>query len=489
MRDCIFGGEFARPPLLILYTMRSSSIGEIVVKLASLAAFAAVASLVSSHASALHVDGDGLGQVLLYPYYTVNQNQDTYVTLGNLEMYPVLVHVRFLEGQRGRPALDLDVVLRPHSTWAAAVTLDAGGGAKLVLPDPACTSPAVPAGGLPFTASGYDGSGSLPADDGSHGIERTREGFIEAIAGALLGEGVSGNVPDIDCNTVFGLLPGDTFGFGSPNPIFGSGAIIDVGSGTYYGYGATALAGFTSRSLYTPDWGPLHPSLADANDDDDPDNRPIAEFHAVNATTGDNYPLTSVFENGVDAVSAVLMTDAMQNDVVLDPALGARTDWVVTMPTRRFYEDSIYDVPSLFLGLDYTPSYGLTLYDRSGTSSSDTGGQFPNDVNVLGFAPAAGTTSPVFGSTLQLAVVTNLTAGSARMDVNGRRLTGDGSFFPKMPTDAGYLYGYPMIGFMAYKIVNANAEPGILANYGAGFPMRRAACITSQTVMPFICRY
>jgi len=458
-------------------------------KLASHAAFAAVASLVSGHAAALNVDADGLGQVLLYPYYTVNQNQDTYVTLGNLEMYPVLAHVRFLEGQRGRPALDLDVVLRPHSTWAAAVTLDAGGGAKLVLPDPACTSPAVPSGGLAFTSSGYDGSGSLPADDGPHGIERTREGFIEAIGGAILGAGFSGDVPDIDCSTVFGLLPGDTFGFGSPNPILGSGAIIDVGSGTYYGYAATAIANFTSRSLYTPDWGPLHPSLADANDRD-PQSGPVAQFRAVDATTSDSSEvLTSVFENGVDAVSAVLMTDAAQNDIVLDPALGARTDWVLTMPTRRFYNDSVYAVPSLFAGMPPSPGFGLTLYDRSGASSSGGGGQLTHDVNVLGFAPTSGTASPVLGSTLAMPIVTDLADGSARLDVNGTRATGDGSSFPKFATDAGWLYGYPMIGFMAYRIVNANAQPGILANYGAAFPMRRAACITRQNVVPFICRY
>ncbi len=460
-------------------------------KLASHAALAAFFAVVASNSAfALNVNADGLGQVLLYPYYTVNQNQDTYVTLGNLEMYPVLVHVRFLEGQRGRPALDLDVVLRPHSTWAAAVTLDAGGGAKLVVPDPACTSPAVPAGGLAFTSSEYDGSGTLPADDGPHGIDRTREGFIEAIGGASLGAGFSGDVPDIDCSTVFSLLPTTTFGFGPSNPIFGSGAIIDVGNGTYYAYGATALDNFTTRSLYTADWGPLHPSLADANSNG-PQNRPVAQFRAVNATTYDNSEvLTSVFENGVDAVTAVLMADAMQNDIVLDPALGARTDWVVTIPTRRFYLDSVYAIPSLSSGATIaSPTYGLTLYDRSGTSSSVAGGQLTHDVNVLGFAPTAGATSPVFGSTLATPIVTNVVVGSARMDVGGTRPTGDGTFYPQFPTDAGALYGSPMIGFMAYKIVNSNAQPGLLANYGAAFPMRRNPCITAQNIVRFICRY
>lgn len=260
----------------------------------------------------------------------------------------MLAHVRFLEGQRGRPVLDVDVVLRPHAVWAAAITSTSDGGAKLVMPDPACTSPAVPAEGLAFSSSGYDGSGSLPADDGPHDIGRTREGSIEVIGGARLSEPDSGGVPAVDCATVFGLLPTDTFGLVRPDPISGTGAIIDVGNGTFYGYAATAIAGFTDTSLYASDWGPLHRSLADANDDDGPSNHPVSRFYATNASSSaSNDVLTSAFDNGVDAITAVLMADSIQNDVVLDPALGARTDWVLTMPTRRFYLDPIYSDLSL----------------------------------------------------------------------------------------------------------------------------------------------
>lgn len=456
--------------------------------------FVGTAMLVAGSAQALRVDSGGEGQVLLYPYYTVNANQDTYVTVANTEFVPVIAHVRFLEGQRGRPVLDLNVVLRPHATWAAAVTLSASGGAKLVMPQSICVSPTIPEGGLDFTASGYDGSGSIPADDGPQGIDRTKEGFIEVIGGASFGDGdpvfgIDPNHPqDIDCTTVFDQLAAGAFPFGPPANMAGSGAVIDVGSGTFYGYAATAIAGFSDVPLYSSNWGPLHPSLADAHDFNDPDGHSIARFYATGASVPTPGELTEVFPDGVDAVTAVLMADSVQNDVVLDPGLGAKTDWVLTMPTRRFYNDPIYpENGGAGAAVTATFSYAFNLYDRNGTPIAFTlGTTIPRDVEVFGFAASAGSTSPVFGSTLSIPVSTNLYTGSARIDLGGPpRIYASGNSYPRF---AG-LYGNPVIGFMAYKIVNANAQPGLLANYGAAFEMRRTACFEDIGLDPFICRH
>lgn len=449
--------------------------------------------VISGSAVAVSLSPEGTGQVLLYPYYTVNANQDTYVTVANSQYRPVVAKVRFLEGQRGRPVLDLTVVLRPHAVWTAAVTLSDSGGAKLVVPDAACTSPSVPATGLDFTSSGYDGSGAIPADDvGPHGIDRTKEGFIEVISGASIFGEDPNNPPSVDCSTIFDQLTAGSIELTRPDDIAGSGAVIDVGSGTYYGYAATAIAQFTDVSLFDSSWGPLHPSLADANDAQDPNGHPIARFHAAGAELPTIGELTSTFNDGVDAVTAVLMADSVQNDVVLDPGLGARTDWVLTMPTRRFYSDAIYpEFNTAGAAVTTNFVYAFNLYDRSGaTHAFSLGTTISHDVEVFGFSPAAGSTSPVFGSTLLIPVSTDLSNGSARIDLGGPpRIFASGNGYLTFPTDAGNLYGSPAIGFMAYKIVNANAQPGLLANYGAGFEMRRTACISTTVLDPFICRH
>jgi hypothetical protein len=455
-----------------------------------------IISIVSlaGNAFALNVDSGGVGQVLLFPYYTTNANQDTLVTIANTQFRPVLAKVRFLEGLRGRPVLDVDVLLRPHSTWAAAVTLAATGGARLIASDPACTSPAVPVAGLEFTASGYDGSGQIPADDGPHEIERTREGFIEVIGGASVQGNDPNNPVHVDCGTFFDQLSAGSIALTAPDDISGAGAVIDVGSGTYYMYTATALADFTKTSLYDADWGPLHPSLADANDNEDPDGHPIARFHATSAGSPTMGEVSSPYEDGVDATTAVLMADSLQNDVILDPALSARTDWVLTMPTRRFYVDSIYpEFGSDGEAVTSAPVFALNVYDRSGASQSFSGGpmQLRHDITVLGFSPSASSTSPVLGSTLVTPFATAIPNGSARMDLGGPRNTSSGHGVPTFPIpNQGGIYGSPIIGFMAYKVVNAQAQPGLLANYGAGFAMRRTACITgTRALNPFICRH
>jgi hypothetical protein len=359
------------------------------------------------------------------------------------------------------------------------------------VPDASCTSPSIPAGGLDFTSAGYDGTGTIPEDTlGPHGIDRTREGFIEVIGGAsLFSDYDSTSPPTFDCATVFDQLAAGSIALSMPGDIAGAGAVIDVGSGTYYGYTATAIAEFTDLPIFDSNWGPLHPTLADAHDYNDPDGHPIARFHATGASVQTVSELTFPAANGVDAVTAVLMADSVQNDVILDPGLAARTDWVLTMPTRRFYSDSIYPETYGGQGAGVTTNFGyaFNLYDRTGATHAYTlGTTISHDTEVFGFAPAAAPTSPVLGSTLQVSVSTDLTNGSARIDLGGPpRIYASGLGYPRF----NGLYGNPVIGFMAYKIVNGNAQPGLLANYGAAFEMRRTACYEASSLDPFICRH
>ena len=46
------------------------------------------------------------------------------------------------------------------------------------------------------------------------------------------------------------------------------------------------------------------------------------------------------------------------------------------------------------------------------------------------------------------------------------------------------MYGLPAIGFMAYNIVNAQAQPGLLANYGGTFSQRATTCSLASAAAP-----
>jgi hypothetical protein len=57
-------------------------------------------------------------------------------------------------------------------------------------------------------------------------------------------------------------------------------------------------------------------------------------------TAPQGYLLRSTWNNGVDAVSALLMASTITNEYVLDAATASQTDWTLTFPTARFYVDA-----------------------------------------------------------------------------------------------------------------------------------------------------
>lgn len=449
-------------------------------------------------AHAVNLSPNGLGEVLLFPYYTVNNSQDTQVSIANDSPYGLVAKVRFLDGRMGRPVLDFDLYLSAHDTWTANVSqVNDDGGAILSTSDHSCTTPTIPAEGLAFTSGGYDGSGSLPADNGPHGITRTREGSIEVIAG---GEIIAGSPTDIaitqvqngqpgagtppGCATLPGSLVGD---IAAPtSSLYGYGAIVDVGEGIYYAYNADAINGFTDVPLFTSTTTPLEPSLLQANSMVSNVGGAVAYVFTDSADVP-NYSQVQIgdFSNGIDAVTAVFMADSIANDYIILPSLGASTDWVVDFPTKRFYVDPIYgpqggSASSLFNG-----TFAAAVYDREegdALPSGQEGISLPYDVNVISFlsnAPA-GAPSGVFGSVLNTNIAPTAETGSMRLDAGGHRTRGDGSGFAHMTfgqADANLvLFGEPVTGFMASNVINANAQPGQLANYGATFRHRTRAC-------------
>ena len=70
-------------------------------------------------AQAVHLSQTGLGQVLIFPYYTVRttSNNNSYTTLlsiVNASDDTKALKVRFLEGQRGAQVMDFNLFLAPR---------------------------------------------------------------------------------------------------------------------------------------------------------------------------------------------------------------------------------------------------------------------------------------------------------------------------------------------------------------------------------------
>ncbi|HVV97603.1 MAG TPA: hypothetical protein VHC92_10735 [Rhodanobacteraceae bacterium] len=484
---------------------RNSLTTAVVAGIAGVAGFAGLAN-------AVDLNPDGLGQVLIYPYYTVNKSQDTLFSVVNTTGIGKAVKVRFLEGYNSREVLDFNLFLSPHDVWTARVSqtddIENGGGGAVFTSDKSCTSPTIPAEGQPFSTAGFDGSGAdpdsgspIPYDGGPTDLTRTREGYLELItmgdipAGTPLAADIThqqngqpdGGVPP-DCSQ--GSLDNDApISVVAPTSggLFGSGTIVNVGEGTFFGYTADAIDGFTELALYHGTES-LQPSLQDANN---PSlvTAPGAIARAFVFINGQL--LTADYDFGVDAVSAVLMSDTLYNEYFVDQTnFGANTDWIVTFPTKRFYvDDTLYSrAPAApfveaFDG-ESNVTVGITLYDREEGHTTRTGGfsppvgtrpsSLPYEVNVISFLPTttAGAPSGVLGSYLRPNITPYGIDGWLQLDL----ASGDGGHaLPGgVSPDIGdvTLNGLPATGYMGYNIINTNAQPGQLANYGGLFRHR-----------------
>lgn len=80
-------------------------------KPSTLASTALLALSLSTAVHAVHLDPGGRGQVLVYPYYTVNSGQQTLLSVTNTASVAQAVRVRFREGYNGR-----DVLATPTGT-------------------------------------------------------------------------------------------------------------------------------------------------------------------------------------------------------------------------------------------------------------------------------------------------------------------------------------------------------------------------------------
>jgi len=472
-------------------------------------------------ANAVDLNPDGLGQVLIYPYYTVNKNQDTLISVVNTTDIGKAVKVRFLEGYNSREVLDFNLFLSPFDVWTASVSqVSDDGGAQLNTADSSCID-FIPSFPYPFSSAAYTGGVAGPGgasyakDSGPQSITRTREGYIEMIQ---MGDIIPGSdLDDATTHVQNGSYDGGVPDCGYPvgddvatdadlttptGGLFGGAAIANVGEGTYFSYNADAIEGFIESKLYTTP-SSLQPTLQNASTPSVVDSGVARAF----VFTDGGRLLTVDYPRGEDAVSAVFMADSVYNEYFIDSDFGATSDWVVTFPTKRFYVDKqLY--PSaitnpfaepfaggasrveLSMGTwDHEEGSSVTVPPRCPSPPDDScflqAPYLPYEVNVITFV-AAGDAAPseslVFGSALYKTIVPFGLGGWAEIamaagDSGAHRLSG-GVTSAATGSTAVVLPGLPATGFYAMNVINANANPGKLANYSGVYRHRmHRSCI------------
>lgn len=334
---------------------------------AVIAGIAGVAGI-ASVANAVNINPDGLGEVLIYPYYTVNAGNQTLVSVVNTTDAGKAVKVRFLEGRNSREVLDFNLYLSPFDVWTASAFSISDTGpnnpGNLVTTDNSCTVPRIKGNNsLPALSNGnryapflnYAYTGPNP-DAGPDSLDRTREGHFEMIE---MGEVVdrertsltdithSGGVPNNCSRIVAAWLPpssGPVVAYWTFNQLidmdpptgglFGAASIIDALAGTMMAYNADAIDAFSATVLHTNP-GSLDPALTSAN------TTPTTAVATV-FNNGAIVNSTYLIANAIDSVSAVFMHDAIFNEFVTSASVGGASEWVVTFPTKFAYVDDAF---------------------------------------------------------------------------------------------------------------------------------------------------
>jgi hypothetical protein len=449
-------------------------------------------------AQAVNLNPNGLGQVLIYPYYTTRADAagniyNSLLSVVNTTASVKAVKVRFLEGKNSKEVLDFNLFLSPKDVWTAAITPSGAGGAMIQTDDASCTLPAIPAAGKAFVNFAYasDGAGS--------GLDRTEEGYVEIIEMATY---TSSSTTAANVTHVNGVPPGcaaETDALASSEAqiplggLMGGMTLINVDSGTDYTADAVALDNYSDTPIYAAS-GTTLPDLQEASP-------------PISTVINNSYVYQSLWATGPDPVSAVLMHDQVMNEFVLDAITNSGTDWVVTMPTKHYYVGLGTGTPGKLFQRNFNKTDGacddvsLNIYDREENTTSTPLDFSPppptqtnsicweanvitfNNTNVLGSANVANVPTGFEHGWL------NLGFGASGYD----GIPGDGTATVAAPihqlinvantlvqplgggatTGNTVTYnGLPVVGFAVQSFANGaitvGAEP-VLSNYGGNF--------------------
>ena len=486
-------------------------------------AMAAACAVSAPTAKAVALNPHGIGQVLIYPYYTVNAGFGTLLSVVNTtnEGKALKVHVR--EGYNGRSVLTFNLYLSPFDAWVAQIfdtSADGSGAAGMASNDNSCTVPAflktfspTPGGGpgvAPFSTARFSGSN---ADGGPATPDRTREGYVEIIEMGTVTNAThqtlnaithtSAGVP-ASCAQLITAWSGGGYWAADPGVdmsapdggLYGAEALINVANGLMYAVNAEAIDGFSSAVQHA-DPGNATPDLGSASKDV---NGIVSAFVPVGAGM-----VEADYTVPADAISALFMADNLYNEYVIDPGLNAASDWLVTFPTKRFYVDPAllpagsparqpFDVP--FTGDNGGSACAaveplLANREESVRVASCGLPECPPIANVLlcystnalvlGQASGLGSHVVVEGSIDGTSV--GFVAGQLRLNLTHNN---DGSVASNhvLTSANGVTFaGMPAVGFLAVDYVNGNVTPGTLANY-SGTSMHRASVSCTRGADP-----
>ena len=298
---------------------------------------------------------DGVGHMLVVPYYTVQSGNATLLNIVNTDQFHgKAVKVRFRGASNADDVFNFTLFLSPGDVWAGEVSQNpATGLARLSTPDNSCTLPTQV--GADFNTARLNPSADLPNE--------TREGYVEIITLADVVPGTAvytatkhaKGVPPATCSQgaavpaalqALGTVDGiQAAGLGAPTTgLFANWSIFNVAEATSWSGKATAIVAVDGDSKPGAGQMVMFPQNGDVptNATSDVTADPLLRSGAV-AIRHSDLPDLSTPSIGQTTpaqqaalLSGVLAKASVQNEFFTDDRVQAQTDWVFSLPTRRY---------------------------------------------------------------------------------------------------------------------------------------------------------
>lgn len=349
---------------------------------AALAAFAGSASaqyVTTADATAFEVNAGGIGHIQLIPYFTVQNNNNTLLNVVNTDtVNGKAVKVRFRGARNSDDVFDFYVLLSPGDVWRTRVYQDEAGNTRLDLNgDTSCTYPenaVVQATSFP-TGRVFEGR-----------VSETQAGYVELLTAANIPQFLTGtevnplykaikhvngvapclgadgaNVIDaafaapffaedteVNGQTVVAATEADANakGFFAPTTgLIANWAVMNVATGSTASGNGTALQAVSAPGIdakgnivVSPQDNVAAPASYVAAGTADP----LLAQSKIQAAYYDFPDLSTPYLQGAtdpgaqaNAVASGLAVTRILNELTTVEA-GFRTDWVLTLPTRRY---------------------------------------------------------------------------------------------------------------------------------------------------------
>lgn len=470
----------------------------------AVAASVAAGGAVLAQADHMYLNDEGLGEVLLFPFYDAENGNATNFHIVNTTDEVKAVKVRFLEYKNSQEVLDFNLYLSAEDHFAFGVIMDPNGtGGAIITSDNSCTVPALGSPNNGFdgtTTENADGSITriqpfttfdfINRDDVDQDPERTLRGHVEIIemgsvnnmgaadAGlayaAYATHGPTG-VP-LSCGALATAWATDSWVDDAVNTpsggLYGIGYHISVEDAAAWGFEADAIDNWAdplAGDSYHSNPGDLFPSIVDG------------QLEAANYTS--DGVIYTFYPNGRDSISSLFMHDTIANDVMINPAIGGETDWVTTFPTKRYYVDVLtnalapeapFDDP--YVGNSGAPNFvelrscevvGIETWDREEAFIAPDNGFSPSpgavaqvvcdEQNTTAWGPA--------GTPSALNVERDLFNLGFSWDEGWARWSFTADTMQLCNTGQECYLGLPVTGFAAYAYANGSMG-GTLMNYG-----------------------